>query len=113
MAGMTALHDRTCHELPKGTPPLSADDTARLLEELGNGWTVFENRLRKAYSFPSFATALAFVNKVGAIADEQNHHPDVMLSWGKAVVELWTHTVDGLSENDFICAARFDRALDV
>jgi 4a-hydroxytetrahydrobiopterin dehydratase len=110
MAGMTALHDRTCTPLPKGTPALSADDTARLLDELGGGWAVFENRLRKAYTFSSFATALAFVNKVGVIADEQDHHPDVMLSWGRAVIELWTHTVGGLSENDFICAARFDRA---
>jgi 4a-hydroxytetrahydrobiopterin dehydratase len=107
---MTALADRSCRPLPTGTPALSADDTARLLEELGNGWTVFENRLRKSYTFPSFATALAFVNKVGAIADEQDHHPDVMLSYGRAVIELWTHTVGGLSENDFICAARFDRA---
>ena len=104
------LADRTCRPLPEGTPALSADDTARLLEELGGGWAVFENRLRKQYAFPSFATALAFVNKVGAIADEQDHHPDVMLSYGRAVVELWTHTVKGLSENDFICAARFDRA---
>src|SRR5688572_24844187 len=64
MAGMTALHDRTSRPLPTGTPALSADDTARLLEELGNGWSVFENRLRKSYTFSNFATALAFVNKV-------------------------------------------------
>ena len=107
---MTALHDRTCRPLPTGTPALSADDTARLLAELGNGWTVLENRLRKAYSFPSFAAGLAFVNKVGPIADAEDHHPDVMLSWGRVVIELWTHTVGGLSENDFICAAKFDRA---
>ena len=107
---MTALHDRTSRPLPTGPPALSADDTAKLLEELGNSWSVFENRLRKQYTFPNFASGLAFVNKVGAIADEQDHHPDVMLSYGHVVIELWTHTVGGLSENDFICAARFDRA---
>lgn len=107
---MTALHDRTCRPLPTGTPALSAGDTGHLLAELGNGWTVLEQRLRKAYTFPSFAAGLAFVNKVGAIADAEDHHPDVMLSWGRVVIELWTHTVGGLSENDFICAAKFDRA---
>jgi len=81
-----------------------------LLAELGNGWTVLDNRLRKAYTFTDFAGALAFVNKVGAIAEAEDHHPDVMLSWGRVVIELWTHSVKGLSENDFICAAKFDQA---
>lgn len=107
---MTALHHRTSRRVPTGAPPLSTGDTAHLLAELGNGWTVLDKRLRKAYTFPDFASALAFVNKVGAIAEAENHHPDVMLSWGRVVIELWTHSVKGLSENDFICAAKFDQA---
>ncbi|MGC2328909.1 MAG: 4a-hydroxytetrahydrobiopterin dehydratase, partial [Candidatus Sulfotelmatobacter sp.] len=61
------------------------------------------------YKFPDFATALEFVNKVGAVAEEQGHHPDILLAWGKAEITLWTHKVDGLTESDFIMAAKIDR----
>ncbi len=105
---MTALADRTCRPLPTGTPALSADDTARLLEELGNGWSVFENRLRKSYTFSNFATALAFVNKLGAIADEQDHHPDVSIHWGDLTLTLWTHAAGGVTRRDL----RLARALE-
>jgi 4a-hydroxytetrahydrobiopterin dehydratase len=108
------LHElaaRTCRPLPEGTPALGDDESRALLTQLGAGWAVAGNRLRREYGFSSFATARAFVTRIGAIADEQDHHPDVHLSWGKAVIELWTHTVGGLSENDFITAARFDTAV--
>jgi len=68
-----------------------------------------EHHLRREYKFPDFATALEFVNRVGALAEEQGHHPDILLAWGKAEITLWTHKVDGLTESDFIMAAKIDR----
>lgn len=108
--GLAELASRSCRPIPDGTPRLSPGETLALLAELGNGWTVVGDRLRRHYAFPSFAAALAFVNRVGAIADACDHHPDVLLGWGKAAIELWTHTVGGLSVSDFIVAARLEQA---
>ena len=85
---------------------------AKELEALDKaaGWSLNANgRLEKTYRFPDFAKALAFVDKVGALAEEQSHHPEIRLGWGKAVVEIWTHKIDGLVESDFILAAKVDR----
>jgi 4a-hydroxytetrahydrobiopterin dehydratase len=74
------------------------------------GWKVVnEHHLEKSYTFPDFAQALAYVNKVGAMAEEQGHHPDLLLGWGKVVVTTWTHKIDGLTESDFVLAAKCDR----
>jgi 4a-hydroxytetrahydrobiopterin dehydratase len=74
------------------------------------GWQVIEeHHLSKSYSFPDFRTALAFVNRVGAVAEEEGHHPDLFLSWGTVGVKTWTHKIDGLTESDFILAAKIDR----
>jgi 4a-hydroxytetrahydrobiopterin dehydratase len=74
------------------------------------GWQVVnEHHLSKSYSFPDFLTALDFVNKAGAIAEEEGHHPDMLLSWGKVEVTIWTHKIDGLTESDFILAAKLDQ----
>jgi 4a-hydroxytetrahydrobiopterin dehydratase len=105
---MTALAERTCRPLPKGTPALNTAEQARLLAELGNGWTVRDGRLAKDYTFPDFLSALAFTNVAGGIAEGQQHHPDIHLAWGKVGVVVWTHSVGGLSENDFILAARIE-----
>ena len=72
-------------------------------------WRVRDDRLSKTFLFPDFKSALAFVNRVGAVAEEQGHHPDLQLAWGKVVVEIWTHKIDGLTESDFIFAAKCDR----
>lgn len=80
-----------------------------LLAELGASWAVDRKRLRKMFKFPDFALALAFVNKVGAIAEKENHHPDIELSWGVVTIQVWTHTVDGLTESDFVLAAKIER----
>ena len=73
----------------------------------GKSWTgIISSR---AFKFPDFVQALAFVNKVGAIAEEQGHHPDILLSWGKAEVTTWTHKINGLTESDFILAAKIDK----
>jgi 4a-hydroxytetrahydrobiopterin dehydratase len=88
---------------------LRGADLERLAAQL-SGWQVVESHhLLKTYSFPDFRTALDFVNKAGAIAEEEGHHPDLFLAWGKVEVKIWTHTIDGLTENDFVLAAKIDR----
>jgi 4a-hydroxytetrahydrobiopterin dehydratase len=81
------------------------------MERLQGEWEVVdEHHLSANYAFPDFAQALAFVNILGAIAEEQGHHPDLALAWGKVGVEIWTHKVDGLTESDFVLAAKAERA---
>lgn len=78
--------------------------------EVGVKWEVVENKkIRKEFTFPDFKSALAFVNKVGDIAESEGHHPDIQLGWGRVGIELWTHAINGLSENDFIVAAKIDQ----
>jgi 4a-hydroxytetrahydrobiopterin dehydratase len=75
-----------------------------------HGWTVVgEHHIQKEFTFPNFVKALEFVNRVGAVAEEQGHHPDVYLAWGKVEIKLWTHKIDGLTESDFIMAAKTDK----
>jgi 4a-hydroxytetrahydrobiopterin dehydratase len=105
----TPLADRTLHQAAPGTPALAGDALAGLVAELGPSWTVENNRLRRTWKLPDFASALALGVKLGMLAEKLDHHPDLMISWGKLSVELWTHTVNGLSEADFIWAARAER----
>ena len=107
---MTALADRRITPLPKGTPALDRDAQAGLLAELGAPWSVADGKLTAEFTFPDFAQALAFTNTVGGLAEAANHHPDIQLAWGKVGIVVWTHSVGGLSENDFILAARIGRA---
>jgi len=89
---------------------LSGPALDSLANQLGHGWQVADGkRLRKAFVFADFASALAFVNRVGNLAEAQNHHPDLQLRWGQAIVEIWTHTVDGLTESDFVFAAKTEQ----
>ena len=83
------------------------DVASRLMEQL-DGWSFEQGHLAKSYAFSDFAGALEFVNKIGAISEEQSHHPDIYMTWGKVSVEIWTHKIDGLTESDFILAAKFD-----
>ena len=93
-----------------GVPPLKGDELAALARELGNGWRVVdEHHLEKEYPFRDFAEALAFTNKVGALAEEEGHHPDIYLAWGKVRITIWTHKIDGLTRSDFVMAAKIDR----
>ncbi len=93
----------------EGVPPLRGDDLRKLLARIGGGWeAVDEHHLGGEYRFADFAEALAFTNRVGEMAEEQNHHPDIFLSWGRVRIEIWTHAIDGLTESDFIFAARCD-----
>ena len=106
-----ALAEKECVPCKGGVPPLSVDERSRLLRELGpDGWQIpGGHHLEKQYKFPDFAKALAFVNRVGAIAEEQGHHPDIELGWGRVGIKIWTHKIDGLTESDFVIAAKFDR----
>ncbi|HTJ41899.1 MAG TPA: 4a-hydroxytetrahydrobiopterin dehydratase [Kofleriaceae bacterium] len=106
---LAALADRQIKPLPTGTPALAGEALASLTQELGAEWDSSSGKLRRTYRFPDFRSALRFVDAVGAMADEVDHHPDVELSWGKATIQIWTHTVGGLAEIDFVFAARCDR----
>jgi 4a-hydroxytetrahydrobiopterin dehydratase len=106
------LADRNCVPCRGGVPPLKGTQLAEIFDQLPerSQWSVIgEHHLVRTYKFPDFKTALAFVNRVGALAEEQGHHPDLLLSWGKVEVTTWTHAVDGLTESDFILAAKIDR----
>jgi 4a-hydroxytetrahydrobiopterin dehydratase len=106
---MTSLADKTCIPCRGGIPPLKGEPLANLQRQLPEWTVVNEHHLTRAYKFPDFRSALAFVNKVGELAEEQGHHPDILLGWGKAEITTWTHAVDGLTESDFILAAKIDR----
>jgi 4a-hydroxytetrahydrobiopterin dehydratase len=81
-----------------------------LLQQLDEGWRLNEvGHLERTYSFDDFAAALAFANRVGTIAEEQGHHPDLFIAWGKCRVEIWTHKISGLTESDFFFAAKADK----
>lgn len=105
------LAAKTCVPCRGGVPPLPESEVRDLLGQL-DGWRLEQgHHLTKDYVFPDFARALAFVNRIGAIAEEQGHHPDLYLAWGKVRVEVWTHKISGLTESDFIFAAKVDEAL--
>lgn len=104
-----SLSEKSCVPCRGGVPPLPADEVERLLGEL-DGWRVIEgHHLTKNFIFPDFARALALVNRVGAVAEQEGHHPDLYLTWGKVRIDIFTHAIDGLTESDFILAAKLDR----
>jgi 4a-hydroxytetrahydrobiopterin dehydratase len=103
------LAKRRCIPCEGGIPKLDEDGANQLLRQLNGNWSVVEgHHLQRDYHFEDFVTALAFVNQVGALAEENGHHPDLFLAWGKVGVTIWTHAVDGLTESDFILAAKID-----
>ena len=88
---------------------MEENEIARLLPEL-NGWTVVNgHHLKKSYGFKDFREAQTFVSRVGELAEEQGHHPDICFAWGKAEISIWTHKIDGLTESDFILASKIDQ----
>ena len=109
---MSRLADRECVPCKGGVPPLQGEAIASLLRQLTGGWQVInEHHLEKDYAFPDFRSALAFTNRLGELAETQNHHPDIYLSWGKVRVTIWTHKINGLTESDFVFAAKADLLL--
>jgi len=108
------LADRKCVPCHGGVPTLKGGKLAEIHHQLADPaqWKVVnEHHIVRACKFPDFKSALAFVNRVGALAEEQGHHPDILLGWGKVEVTLLTHAVDGLTESDFILAAKIDQLL--
>ncbi len=94
-----------------GVPALTGEEYEPLLAQLDPSWRVADgHHLTREFTFPDFATALAFTNRIGAIAEEEGHHPDLRLAWGKVGVDIWTHKVNGLTRSDFVLAAKIDRA---
>ena len=110
---MTSLEKKRCVPCEATTPPLGTDAITELTQELDTSWKITEGgenekKLLREFTFPDFATGLSFVNRIGAIAESEGHHPNIVLSWGKVTVELWTHAIGGLSENDFIVAKKIE-----
>jgi 4a-hydroxytetrahydrobiopterin dehydratase len=106
---MTQLAEMTCVPCKGGVPPLTGVELHRFSDQLPNWKVVDEHHITRTFTFPDFQKALDFVNRVGAVAEQQGHHPDILLTWGKAEITLWTHKVQGLTESDFIMAAKIDR----
>ncbi len=103
------LSNKACIPCNGGIPPLKGLQLSELHNQLGNGWRIVEeHHLEKEYFFSDFCEALSFTNKVGALAEKEGHHPDILLAYGKVKIQLWTHKIDGLSESDFILAAKCD-----
>lgn len=106
------LADLTCVPCRGTVPALKGADLSELHGQLADStqWIVVnEHHLIRNFKFPDFKSALAFVNRVGELAEQQGHHPDILLGWGKAEITTWTHAVNGLTESDFILAAKIDQ----
>lgn len=117
---MSELAQRACIPCRGGVPPLSGGQIAPLLAQLGAGWHVVERSdpkkgsirvLTCTYTFENFAGAMDAAQRIGEMAEQQQHHPDLHVAWGRLVVEVWTHKIGGLTESDFIFAAKCDALL--
>jgi 4a-hydroxytetrahydrobiopterin dehydratase len=110
---MSDLASMECVPCRGGVPPLSAEEIAPLQKRLGSDWTVVNNHhLEKEFRFPDFKAALDFTNRVGEIAEAQGHHPDIHLAWGLVKIQIWTHKIMGLTESDFVLAAKIQLIID-
>ena len=109
IVAMSDLATKTCVPCRGGVPPLKGEQLASLQKQV-DGWNVMqEHHITKTFKFPDFRQALNFVNQVGNLAEEQGHHPDIFLAWGRVEITIWTHKIDGLTESDFILAAKIDQ----
>jgi len=106
---MSDLASKHCVPCRGGVPPLKGEDLQKLSTQVSNWKEVDEHHITKTFIFPDFKAALDFVNRVGTIAEEEGHHPDMTLTWGRVDVKTYTHKIEGLTESDFILAAKIDR----
>jgi 4a-hydroxytetrahydrobiopterin dehydratase len=106
---MSHLASKTCVPCRGGVPPLGGQELRNFHYEVPNWKVINDHHITREFKFPDFRTALNFVNRVGEVAEQQGHHPDILLSWGRVEVTLWTHKIDGLTESDFIMAAKIDQ----
>ncbi len=106
---MTDLASQECVPCKGGVPPMGREQISKYLGQV-DGWGIEkEYHLTRTFTFPDFQSALDFVNRVGELAEAQGHHPDIYLAWGMVKIEIWTHKIKGLTESDFILAAKIDR----
>ena len=106
---MPELADKHCMPCQGGTPPLTRQEIDSLLIEPENNWTTNNlGHLYKSFKFKNFMDAMELANKVSVIAEEESHHPNISISWGGCAIEIWTHKIDGLTESDFVLAAKID-----
>lgn len=112
MTSSCSLADKECVPCKGGVPPLEGEALRALQTELGNNWQINKaGHLHKTYKFKNFMEAMGFANEIAALAEEQGHHPDLHIAWGACSVEIWTHKISGLTESDFILAAKVDGVL--
>ena len=105
---MSDLAERDCVPCRGGVPPLKGEEIREFSMQLREWQVVDEHHLQKIYDFKNFRETLDFVNQVGELAEAQGHHPDICFGWGKADITIWTHKIDGLTESDFVLAAKID-----
>lgn len=106
--GITKLAQKHCVPCRGGTPPITGSELLPYAEQLPDWKIIEEHHIAKTFLFPDFKQALAFVNRIGAVAEIEGHHPDLCLAWGKVDVQIYTHKIRGLSESDFVLAAKID-----
>jgi 4a-hydroxytetrahydrobiopterin dehydratase len=106
---MSDLAERECVPCRGGVPPLKGEEIKEFSAQLKEWRVVDEHHLQKTYGFKDFRESLDFVNRVGELAEAQGHHPDICFGWGKADVTIWTHKINGLTESDFVLAAKIDK----
>jgi 4a-hydroxytetrahydrobiopterin dehydratase len=102
------LASQTCVPCRGGVPPLKGAELQQILQQVPQWKVINEHHVTRAFTFPDFKQALAFVNRVGEVAEQQGHHPDILLTWGKAEITMWTHKIDGLTRSDLIMEAKID-----
>jgi 4a-hydroxytetrahydrobiopterin dehydratase len=113
VAPLSDLASRSCVPCRGGVAPLKGDELKALRDALGDAWAAeHEHHLSREYRFSDFAGALAFVNRIGEVAEAEGHHPDLELGWGRVAVKIFTHAIDGLTESDFVLAAKIGRLAD-
>ena len=105
---MTKLADKHCVPCRGGVPPLKGEQLTPYAEQLPDWKIIEEHHISKSFPFRDFKTGLDFVNRVSAVAEEEGHHPDLCLAWGKVEIKIYTHKVRGLTENDFVLAAKIE-----
>jgi 4a-hydroxytetrahydrobiopterin dehydratase len=103
------LASQTCVPCRGGVPPLKGAELQQILQQVPQWKVINEHHVTRAFTFPDFKQALDFVNRVGEVAEQQGHHPDILLTWGKAEITMWTHKIDGLTRSDLIMAAKIDQ----
>lgn len=102
----------SCIPCQGGIPPMPLEEAKKILSELDKGWSINKaGHLERTMLVKNFSQALNLAVKLGAIADQENHHPDLLVSYGKVMIEIWTHKIQGLTRSDFVLAAKFDEAM--